>query len=300
MRRDLVLCVCLSVLIGTGASRAAPEAPGQPVRPQLAQADLTRRALPVEGVITNPDWVSKPGPDDYSRLYPSFATFLGVEGHAIISCLVTVQGGLADCSVTSETPKGFRFGEATLKMANMFRMRPMSVDGAPVGGQRINIPVRYRLPNPPTPVPAPTSAAVAASPRGLALGRRVAAVTTDAMMAGWTASAEKWKTYLNPLSPEEQLALDSYGQAMAAGMPKEIERFGEIYAKSYTEQELTDIAKFLESPSGRAWFSRQKAMSEAMQAEAAQFQKTVSADARDRLCASTACPTAPAQPAAAR
>ena len=38
------------------------------------------------------------------------------------------------------------FGEATLRMSKLFRMRPKTQDGAPVEGGSVRIPIRFNLP----------------------------------------------------------------------------------------------------------------------------------------------------------
>jgi protein TonB len=53
---------------------------------------------------------------------------------------------LQDCSVVSETPADYGFGDSALKMAKLFKMRPQTQDGTPVGGAKITIPLKFVLP----------------------------------------------------------------------------------------------------------------------------------------------------------
>lgn len=97
-------------------------------------------------MITNPDWVRRPSAEDLAQYYPDRAQRLGVAGSASLSCSVTAQGTLTECSVGSEDPADQGFGTAALKMTRLFKMRPMTRDGQPVGGAKINIPIRFQLP----------------------------------------------------------------------------------------------------------------------------------------------------------
>ena len=85
------------------------------------------------------------------RYYPPAAQKAGVEGKAMINCLLAA-GGLTDCRVVSESPEGYGFGVAAVQMSVLFDMRPELRDGQPVV-ERVTIPIDFRLPEP---RPAPT------------------------------------------------------------------------------------------------------------------------------------------------
>src|SRR6185437_14564624 len=109
-------------------------------------------APPRPSVITMPDGLSKPTAADMSRFYPPAAAADHIEGRAILHCKVAASGLLTDCAAGGEDPPGQGFAEAALALAPMFKMRPMTKDGAPVDGGKINIPIRFGLPKPPPPL----------------------------------------------------------------------------------------------------------------------------------------------------
>jgi periplasmic protein TonB len=126
--------------------------PPLPVPPVEKRIEIPEppRAPPPEpprpSVITNADWMRRPSGDDIARYYPERAQRMDVEGRASLTCTVNARGTLESCSVTSESPDDQGFGDAAMKLSRLFKMRPMTKDGAPVDGGRIVIPIRFVLP----------------------------------------------------------------------------------------------------------------------------------------------------------
>lgn len=123
----LTTIAALVVACGCGSAVAQPSA-GAP-------SDVGAAPSPARG----------PTAADIGRVYPERALALEVEGFARILCTVTAEGLLTDCSVASESDPTMGFGEAALKLAPIFRMRPTTADGQPVGGAKVTIPIQFRL-----------------------------------------------------------------------------------------------------------------------------------------------------------
>lgn len=96
-------------------------------------------------VIRNPTWIAKPTAAQMARAYPQRALEEGVSGRAVIQCAVTVSGALSNCSVVSETPGGKGFAGAGLRLSRYFRMSPRTVDGRPVEGALVSVPISFSV-----------------------------------------------------------------------------------------------------------------------------------------------------------
>jgi TonB family protein len=92
-------------------------------------------------IVGQPTWLRKPTNDEMLQFFP--ANTGGVAGVAKIVCVVSTRGSMEKCAVAEETPLGHGFGVAALAMSSIFVMRPMTVDGLPVGGASVSIPIHF-------------------------------------------------------------------------------------------------------------------------------------------------------------
>jgi TonB family protein len=212
------------------------------------------------GVVRKPDWETQPSGEDMASFYPAVAQFLSVEGRVFISCTVATSGILRTCQAVDEQPKGLGFGEAALGMTGLFRMRPMSIDGDPVAGATVRIPINFKLPDksptPPAPKPLP------ASEQGLALGRRIAIAILNAPDS--EVMLERLYTQKLDLvtgaDTETQRAIEAAVKAGIEAMRSDIiDVQARSFANQLTIEEMTAIATFVESPAGKALAKASKA-----------------------------------------
>jgi TonB family protein len=115
----------------------------------MAMALLTAsgaRADEAAPAVSSPHWLKLPSVDDLGRFWPAGAH--GMSGRALISCIVTSRGTLDRCELVSEEPAGQGFGASALLLAPLFAMAPKTVDGVPVGGATVHIPVNFKADGP--------------------------------------------------------------------------------------------------------------------------------------------------------
>lgn len=126
--------------ISTAITPLDPSPATGPLTPTDLLGDSPASTQPVE--ISNPFWLRRP--HDLDRFYPAHAIARGIEGRATLDCQVSITGALS-CTLVSETPAGWGFGEAALRMAREYSMQPAMRGGAPVAGHyRMNVPFALR------------------------------------------------------------------------------------------------------------------------------------------------------------
>jgi TonB family protein len=93
-----------------------------------------------------PMWISAPAPADIADLYPDRAQRMEKAGEATVSCAIQATGRLGDCAILDESPPGWDFGYAAIKIAT-YRYRISTVDkhGKDIVGRRMILPVTFQL-----------------------------------------------------------------------------------------------------------------------------------------------------------
>lgn len=126
-------------------TEALPDLPEVPAIDEQIPEELPATEVKPEPFdITNPVWVARPDAAAFTRAYPRRALDAGREGRAVLECYANVDGSLA-CAVVEETPRGFGFGNAALRVARDFRLAPTMADGRSVSGGRVRVPIIFRV-----------------------------------------------------------------------------------------------------------------------------------------------------------
>lgn len=116
--------------------------PISPAPTQLAALDpnTVRAPIMTPGAVV---WVTRATAQQFSDHYPSSARRAGIAGRVQLTCSIT--GDLApNCTVLSETPQGYGFGQAALRVSRSFRARNTLDDGSPAPGANANLNFTFR------------------------------------------------------------------------------------------------------------------------------------------------------------
>lgn len=144
------LAIFFATVAAAGAAWAqagAPSAGPPTASPSAASAPPASGPAPV----TKPRWIQLPTNQELAWFYPPQALIeahsglTAIKGAAGVACTVTAQGGLADCAVKQEKPRGYGFGAAALKVTRYFHMQPVDQDGQPVAGRPCNVVIFFSV-----------------------------------------------------------------------------------------------------------------------------------------------------------
>lgn len=127
---DTVATTRLSSLADAAAARASEAAKHEPVE-LSALGEMPRLSNP----RTMAEW--------WSELYPTRLLLRGVEGQAIVTFIIEMDGRVSSLKIVSSTHPDF--GRATLRGARRMRFRPARLGGQPVRVRAV-MPVQWVLP----------------------------------------------------------------------------------------------------------------------------------------------------------
>lgn len=93
--------------------------------------------------IGDVNWIRQPNARDFARYFPDRALDAGQSGNVTLSCIIGGSGRLA-CSVVSESPGGYGFGDAALGISRQLRVRTRLPDGSGAEGRELRLPLSFR------------------------------------------------------------------------------------------------------------------------------------------------------------
>jgi TonB family protein len=123
-------------------------ADGVPTNGSSTQIGFTfnPKMLERRDAIVSPKWISTPSVEQMNAVFPAKAKVESITSSRVaLDCKVAPAGTLTGCTVASETPGGYGFGQAALQLVPLFRMPVWSEEGAPVVGASLRLPLRYEL-----------------------------------------------------------------------------------------------------------------------------------------------------------
>lgn len=101
-------------------------------------------------VVGKPTWERIPSAEVLSAAFPTAPENVTTV-RVVLQCQVQQGGSLEACQVQMEEPAAAGLGAAALKVVPEFRLGTWSMEGLPVVGGRVNIPLRYEFKAPATP-----------------------------------------------------------------------------------------------------------------------------------------------------
>ncbi len=114
---------------------AAPET--QPAAASAVSAPPPARAP------SRPQWAQRASARDLAAAYPDAAARRQIEGRVVLDCLIGADLAIR-CRATSETPSGYGFAAAALRVAQRYRSLPTMADGRPAAGERAIIAISFK------------------------------------------------------------------------------------------------------------------------------------------------------------
>ena len=88
-------------------------------------------------------WLAPPSGGSNWRDWPAPALRLEISGSATLKCNHDAQGQLSGCKVTEQSRPDKGFGDAALRLARTFRLRPTLSDGSPLTAGEITFKVPF-------------------------------------------------------------------------------------------------------------------------------------------------------------
>lgn len=246
----------------------------------------TTAAGAAPAVITNPDWLERPDGEAVAQHYPKLAARLEIEGRATLSCVVNAEGRLYDCTPLAESPADLGFGDAAVAMSKTFRMKPQTLNGQPVDGGTVRIPLRFTLPQDDEPATEPPAAPSEAA-------QRQAERLVDASGAVPRSEAETLRVARQEaqgLPPETVAAAEkALQQAYAAHRAELRTAYARAFASVFTLEELSAIADYVAGP-GKA-FDEEPTLAATSELIGRDVWRRMREPGRAAFCARRACPT---------
>jgi len=94
--------------------------------------------------VDDPVWIYSPYDHWAAGFMPDRASQAGTSGEARALCKVSGSGALVDCWLEHETPQGWGFGDAALRLLTHAQMKPQGARGEPVADRPVAITINFK------------------------------------------------------------------------------------------------------------------------------------------------------------
>ncbi|MBX9886081.1 MAG: energy transducer TonB [Novosphingobium sp.] len=92
------------------------------------------------------EWVKEASWQEIYEYHPERAKRVRQSGHAMLVCQVTLKRRLVNCAVREESPGGWQFGEAALRLTRELRVYPRKIDGQPINLGWVRFTINFVFP----------------------------------------------------------------------------------------------------------------------------------------------------------
>lgn len=238
-----------------------------------------------DATIDQPRWSREPAPSDVAARTPPIVRFLGLSGFVRLACGLGEDGRLGPCSVAAEAPAGLGYGPAALSLASAYQLPPS--EASP--GATVAVRVEFPRPEQPDGLPVPQRTSEGA----LTLARRFAAgngQTTDfhrGIARSYQAVLEATSGVVSPAAFERLQA--AFAAAIPAASESYVRERASLIAANLSDEQIAQAVAFVESPAGRAWWTRTNLLDRKMAENLSPIEAQITREARAALRRDPSC-----------
>jgi TonB family protein len=147
-----------ALMMAPSFAMEAPAAKGTPVGHVRVQTSIEFQTAPVVklsaprgGLIDNPPWSAAPTVAQVAAAFPTNESYGFPYGHVVLMCRELSDGSVTDCGIASETPAGYGFARAALRLVGDFRVADAQPNRNSSAEIYVSIPFDFRDPTAPQP-----------------------------------------------------------------------------------------------------------------------------------------------------